>query len=111
MTACKVGHALELALSEYYTPGTTSGKDGKLPKICVGGIAKSVDSSDEVSECVCCSAVEKNLDTLVDESEKSVNVAGTGVAKHVDSLKNCIMDHTPDRDNTSVPEGNIVLHT
>lgn len=107
---CKVGYVLEFVLLEYYMFGMMLGKDGKLFKICVGGIVKLVDLLDEVLECVCCLVVEKNLDMLVDELEKLVNVVGIGVVKYVDFFKNCIMDYIFDWDNMLVFEGNIVLY-
>lgn len=107
---CKVGYVLEFVLLEYYMFGMMLGKDGKLFKICVGGIVKLVDLLDEVLERVCCLVVEKNLDMLVDELEKLVNVVGIGVVKYVDLFKNCIMDYIFDWDNMLVFEGNIVLY-
>lgn len=47
-----MGYVLDLFSFEYLFFGMMLGKDGKLFKICLGGIVKLKDLFDEVVECV-----------------------------------------------------------
>lgn len=86
------------------------GSDGKLFKICIGGIVKFVDLFDEVVECVGKFIVECDNDLSEEEFKEVVCKIGIGVVKYVDFFKNCMIDYMFNWDLMLSFEGNIVFY-
>lgn len=95
---------------EFCLFGIMMGEDGKLFKICIGGIVKFVDLLEELIICVVVKFVECELDLSDEECSEIVCKVGIGVVKYVDFFKYCISDYIFNWDIMLSFEGVIVLY-